>query len=211
MAVMDKARVLVGIFGAPHGVRGQIRLKSFTGVPEAIAGYGALGDAAGSRRFVVTALRLLKGDMFVATLEGVDQREAAVALNGVELFVPRAALPVADAEEFYHADLIGLRAEAVDGALLGTVRNVLNFGAGDILEIAPAAGGEMLVLPFTKAVVPVIDVAGGRLVVALRGHDTNCIISSTMLPSRHGTPLPHDPSHSHHGFVQLVRCPRNTC
>ena len=165
MAGDDTARVLVGVFGAPHGVRGQIRLKSFTGDPAAIAGYGPLGDAAGRRSFVLTALRLLKGDMFVATLAGIDQREAAVALNGVELFLPRAALPLAQDEEFYHADLIGLRAEAIDGALLGTVRNVLNFGAGDILEIAPAAGGEMLVLPFTKAVVPVIDLAGGRVVV----------------------------------------------
>ena len=165
MAGVDKARVLVGVFGAPHGVRGQIRLKSFTGEPAAVGSYGPLCDAAGSRSFAVTALRLLKGDMFVATLAGIDQREAAVALNGVELFVARAALPVADAEEFYHADLIGLRAEAVDGALLGRVRNVLNFGAGDILEIAPAGGGDMLVLPFTRAVVPVIDMAGGRVVV----------------------------------------------
>ena len=166
MAGGDKARVLVGVFGAPHGVRGQIRLKSYTGVPEAIGGYGPLGDVAGTRRFVLTALRLLKDDMFVATLAGVDQREGAVALNGIELFVARAALPVAEDDEFYHADLIGLRAEARDGALLGTVRNVLNFGAGDILEIAPAAGGDMLVLPFTRAVVPLIDVAGGRVVVA---------------------------------------------
>ena len=166
MAGVDKARLLVGVFGAPHGVRGQIRLKSFTGVPEAIAGYGPLADAAG-RRFVLTALRLLKDDMFVATLAGINQREAAVALNGIELFLPRAALPVAEDEEFYHADLIGLRAEAGNGALLGVVRNVLNFGAGDILEISPAAGGEMLVLPFTRAVVPEIDVAGGRVVVVV--------------------------------------------
>ena len=159
--------MLVGVFGAPHGVRGQVRLKSFTGVPAAIAAYGALSDAAGNRRFVLTALRLLKDDMFVATLAGVAQREAAAALNGIELFVPRAALPAAADGEFYHADLIGLRVEAGEGTLLGVVRNVLNFGAGDILEIAPAAGGEMLVLPFTRAVVPVIDIAGGRIVVVV--------------------------------------------
>ena len=159
--------MLVGVFGAPHGVRGQVRLKSFTGVPAAIAAYGALSDAAGNRRFVLTALRLLKDDMFVATLAGVAQREAAAALNGIELFVPRAALPAAADGEFYHADLIGLRVEAGAGTQLGVVRNVLNFGAGDILEIAPAAGGEMLVLPFTRAVVPVIDIAGGRIVVVV--------------------------------------------
>ena len=167
MAGLDKARVLVGVFGAPHGVRGQIRLKSFTGDPSAIATYGALSDAGASRRFVLTALRLLKDDMFVATLEGVNQREAAVALNGVELFVARSALPAAGDDEFYHADLIGLRAETPDGGLLGVVGSVLNFGAGDILEIAPASGGDRLVLPFTKAAVPVIDVSGGRVVVVM--------------------------------------------
>ena len=167
MAGDERARVLVGVFGGPHGVRGQIRLKSFTGDPAAIGTYGALSDKAGSRRFALTALRLLKDDMLAATLAGIDQREAAAALNGVELFVARAALPAAADEEFYHADLIGLRAEASEGTLLGVVSNVLNFGAGDILEIAPAAGGEMLVLPFTRAVVPVIDIAGLRIVVVM--------------------------------------------
>lgn len=157
-------RIQVGVFGAPHGVRGEVRLKSHTGDPTAIGDYGPLSDDAG-RRFELTALRPVKDDILVVRVKGVSDRNAAAALTNVKLFIDRAALPQADEEEFYQADLIGLRAETQDGAPVGTVVAVHNHGAGDILEIAPEAG-ETLLLPFTRAVAPVVDVRGGRIVVA---------------------------------------------
>jgi 16S rRNA processing protein RimM len=160
-----KAAVLVGRLGAAHGVRGEIRLQSFTADPAAIATYGPLFDASGARRFVISSLRSLGKDMFVARLEGVADRGAAEALTGVELHLPREALPPPEEDEFYLADLEGLRAETRAGETLGVVIGVRNFGAGDILEIAPRGGGETLLLPFTRAAVPVVDVSGGRVVV----------------------------------------------
>ncbi|MEZ5786642.1 MAG: ribosome maturation factor RimM [Xanthobacteraceae bacterium] len=157
-------RVCIARIGAPHGVRGEVRLWSFTADPLAVASYGPLESAAGER-FDVTALRAAK-DCLVARFAGVSDRTAAERLVNLELFVPRAQLPEpVDAEEFYHADLIGLTAVDAAGTTLGTVIAIQNFGAGDLIEITPSAGGETLLLPFTKAVVPVIDVPAGRLVV----------------------------------------------
>jgi 16S rRNA processing protein RimM len=155
--------VLVGRFGAPHGVRGEIRLQSFTQDPAAIATYGPL--LAGSRAFSLASLRPLKDNLFVARVVGIETREAAEALTHVGLHIPRAALPPPDDDEFYLADLIGLAAVDASGAPLGTVIAVPNYGAGDILEIAPLAGGETLLFPFTKAVVPTLDVAARRLTI----------------------------------------------
>lgn len=159
-----KNAVLLGRLGAAHGVRGEIRLQSFTADPSAISSYGPLFDASGARRFVIAALRPLGKEMFVARLKGVADRAGAEALTGVELYLPRAALPAPEEDEFYLADLEGLRAETCDGETLGVVIAVRNFGAGDLLEIRPPSGGETLLLPFTKAVVPIVDVAGGRVV-----------------------------------------------
>lgn len=159
-----KGAVLLGRLGAAHGVRGEIRLQSFTADPAAITTYGPLFDESGARRFIISSLRSLDKDMFVARLEGVDDRNGAEALTGVELYVPRDALPEPEEDEFYLADLEGLRAETEDGATLGRVVGVRNFGAGDILEIQPPEG-ETILLPFTKAVVPVVDVASGRVVI----------------------------------------------
>ena len=158
------ARVLVGRFGAAHGLRGEVRLQSFTGDPLAIASYGPLADAAGGVHRIESA-RLLRDDMLIARIAGARTREAAEALRGRELFVDRSVLPATDEEEFYHADLIGLIAEDVGGAALGRVAALPNFGGGALIEIALDAGGTLL-LPFTKAVVPVVDVASGRVVVA---------------------------------------------
>jgi 16S rRNA processing protein RimM len=162
-------KVLVGIFGAAHGIRGEIRLKSYTATPAAIGTYGPLHDETGMHRFILEALRPVGKDMFVARVKGRSNREAAEALNGTELFVPRDVLPPPDDEEFYHADLIGLRIENQRGEVLGSVLALHNFGAGDILEIAPPPGAQdktTAMLAFTRALVPIVDVAARRIVVA---------------------------------------------
>jgi 16S rRNA processing protein RimM len=156
--------VLVGRIGAAHGLKGETRLISFMQDPRAIGAYGPLADAKGGR-FEIVALRPLKGDMFVARFAGVATRDAAEALNGRELYLARAALPATADEEFYQADLIGLAARNTAGENVGRIIRVLNFGGGDILEIAPAGGGETLLLPFTKEAVPMVDLAGGEIVV----------------------------------------------
>jgi 16S rRNA processing protein RimM len=169
-------RLLVGVFGAPHGVRGEVRLKSYTQDPAAIAGY-ALTDATGRNAIRLSTARLLKDDLLVVRVEGVASREAAAALTGASLYTSRASLPAVADDEFYHADLVGLRVETPDGEALGTLTAVLDFGAGDILEITPTGGGRALLWPFTRAVVPLIDLAGGRL-VAVAPHEIEAEIDS---------------------------------
>lgn len=165
MAAADEKakRVCLGVIAGAHGVRGLVRIKSFTEAPEDIAAYGPLGDEAGRRRFEIAVKGESKGAV-LAAIAGVDNRDAAEALKGTRLYVDRAALPPPEEEEYYHADLIGLVAETRGGERLGRVVAVHNFGAGDILAIEHPDGAELL-LPFTKAVVPEVDLAGGRLVV----------------------------------------------
>jgi 16S rRNA processing protein RimM len=160
-----KGLVLLGRFGAPHGVRGEVRLQSFTSDPLAIAAYDGLTDKVGTTKFKLLSVRPQGKDMLVAKVEGVADRTGAEALNGVELYLPREKLPAPEEEEFYVADLIGLRAETRDGAEIGVIVAVRNFGAGDILEVAPIRGGETLMFPFTRAVAPVVCVTGGRVVI----------------------------------------------
>lgn len=158
-------RVCLGVIAGVHGVRGVVRIKSFTADPAAVGAYGPLEDKAGGRRFTVHVTGQAKG-VVLARIEGVDDRDAAEALKGCELWVGRDALPEPeDGEEFYHADLIGLAAEDREGRAVGTVMAVHTFGETDVLEVAPATGGETLMIPFTGAAVPEVDVAGGRLVV----------------------------------------------
>ena len=161
---MDRL-IALGRFGAPQGVRGEIRIQSFTASPEAVAAYGPLTDAGGLRRFALKIVRALRDDMLVARVEGVATREAAAALTGVELYARRSQLPPPDADEFYYDDLIGLAAVSLSGETLGQVTAIFNHGAGDMLEIA-AEGGSLL-LPFTKAAAPEIDFAAGRIVVVM--------------------------------------------
>lgn len=161
----NASRILVGRFGAPHGVRGEIRVKSFTGEPMALARYRGLTDADGKRAFLIESARFIKDDMIVVRIEGVRDRDAAQALTNTDIHMPREALPPPDEEEFYVADLIGMRAVLADGAGFGTITNVLNFGAGDILDIALEGGGSRLI-PFTRACAPHVDVKGRRVTVA---------------------------------------------
>ncbi|PPQ40315.1 16S rRNA processing protein RimM [Rhodoblastus acidophilus] len=155
--------ILVGVFGAPHGVRGEIRVKSYTQDPLSLADYDGLHDGAG-RAFEIVSARPLKDDLLVVRVKNVNDRDAAQALTHTKLYVPREKLPPTEEDEFYTRDLIGLRAETEDGAVLGTIVAVPNYGAGDILEVAPPAG-ETLLYPFTRAVVPTVDVKGGRVIV----------------------------------------------
>lgn len=151
--------MLVGEIGRPHGVRGLVKLRSFTADPSAIVAYGPLTDAHGSRRFTLTLL----GDG-LARIDGVTDRDAAARLTGTGLYVDREALPPPEAEEFYLADLIGLAAVTETGHPLGRVLTVEDHGAGPFLQIRDAAGKECLV-PFTRAAVPIVDLAAGCLVV----------------------------------------------
>jgi 16S rRNA processing protein RimM len=157
----DDALVLLGVIGAPHGVRGEVRIKSFTGDPLAIASYGPLLDGTG-RRFEIADARAAK-EVVVARLKGVTSREAAEALNGVQLFIAREKLPAAeDEDEFLQADLMGCAVIGPDGTTLGTVTTVANYGAGDLLDIATPDGRSVL-MPFTKAFAPRIDIAARRI------------------------------------------------
>ena len=158
-------RVLLGRIAGAHGVRGEVRLASFTERPEAIAEYGPLTDRNGRRRFALELKGRVRGDKLVAAIAGIADRNAAEALAGTELYADRAQLPpTGDESEYYHVDLIGLCVEDRDGHALGRVMNVADYGAGPMLEIRDAAGRELL-LAFTDAVVPTVDIVGGRLVV----------------------------------------------
>lgn len=158
--------IQIAVVGAPHGVRGELRVKTYTQDPTSLGAYGRLVVGDGPDTLKLTSLRHLKDDMVVARFEGVSSREAAQALTGKPLSAPREALPATeDEDDFYHSDLIGLRAEKSDGAGVGEVVAVQNFGADDLLEIRLAGGRRTVYLPFTKAVVPVVDIAGGRVVV----------------------------------------------
>jgi len=158
-------RVLVAQIGAAHGLRGEVRLRSFTADPMAVKDYGALESEDGARRFEIQALRPAK-DVLIARLAGIADRNAAEALCNLRLFVARDRLPPPQDDEFYHADLVGLAAVGTDGRNLGTVVALHNFGAGDLIEVKLAHGASVM-LPFTKAVVPEIDIAGKRIVVEL--------------------------------------------
>ena len=156
---MGAKHILVGEIGRPHGVRGLVKLHSFTADPDAIAEYGPLTDESGTRRIALTVLP--EG---LARIDGVTDRDAAAKLTGTRLYVPRDRLPPAEEEEYYLADLVGLRAATEAGQDLGTVRAVEDHGAGPFLVLD---GPPERLLPFTRAAVPVVDIAGGRLVAVL--------------------------------------------
>jgi 16S rRNA processing protein RimM len=156
---MSRDRVLLGVVAAPHGVRGLVRIKSFTEDPMAIAAYGPLSDETGRKAYRVEALSVAR-DAVLARIEGVADRTAAEALRGLRLYAERSALPEAGEREWYEADLVGLAAVGRDGRDWGKVIAFHDFGAGSVMELS---GGVML--PFTDEVVPEIDVPGGKVVV----------------------------------------------
>jgi 16S rRNA processing protein RimM len=156
-------RVCLGVIAGPHGVHGAVRIKSFTEEPEDVAHYGPLTDEAGVRRFELRLIGAGKG-VVVARLAGVEDRNQAEALRGLRLYLARSALPQTEAEEYYHADLIGLEAVLGDGTPVGRVRAIHDFGAGDTLELT-RPGAPPLMVPFTRAVVPSIELTAGRLVL----------------------------------------------
>lgn len=161
-------RICVGAIAGAFGVRGEVRLKSFCAKAEDIATYGELTSEDGRRRFAVKLTRPVNGGLG-ARLSGVEAKEQADALKGVTLWADRAALPSLPDDEFYHADLIGLEVMDTGGASLGRVRAIYDHGAGDILEVYGASG--VLLIPFTQAAVPTVDLAAGRIVADPPGSD----------------------------------------
>jgi 16S rRNA processing protein RimM len=153
----------VGIVTGPQGVHGAVRIKSFTEVPEDIARYGPLVDEVGRRRFDLRLLGAAKG-VLIVRLSGVEDRDQAAALRGLHLYLPRSALPQTEADEYYHADLIGLEAVLGDGTPVGRVRAVHDFGAGDTLELE-RPGAPPVMVPFTRAAVPIVEPGQGLLVL----------------------------------------------
>jgi 16S rRNA processing protein RimM len=157
-------RICVGAIAGSFGVAGEVRLKSFCAEPEAIAEYGPLYSEDGSRSFKVKLTKPVAGGLG-ARIAGVETREQAEALKGVTLFVDRSRLPKLPDDEFYHSDLIGLEVRDTGGVLQGTVIAVHNHGAGDLLEVGGPGRKGPILLPFTLAVVPTVDLAAGRIVV----------------------------------------------
>lgn len=164
-------RVCIGAITGVRGLRGEVRIKSFTADPDDIGAYGPVSTEDGERTFEVHVTARAKGRI-IARLDGIDDRDAAEALKGTRLYVPKSELPEAGDGVYFHADLVGLRAFTPDGSSLGVVKAVHNFGAGDIIEIAAAPGGgpgegkEDLMVPFTAELVPEVDLNEGRIVVA---------------------------------------------
>jgi 16S rRNA processing protein RimM len=156
-------RVCVGAIAGGHGVRGLLKVKSFTEAPEDVAAYGPVVTDDG-RRLSLALTGTAKG-VLLAKAEGIADRDAADALRGQRLWVSRGALPPADEDEFYHADLIGLRVEREDGTPVGTVQALHDFGAGDLVEVRLEGARRTELLRFDRETVPVVDLAGGRIVV----------------------------------------------
>lgn len=157
---MSPRRILVGEFGRPHGVKGLVHLRSFTADPAAITTYGPLSDEGGTRNFVITWL-----SQDLVRVDGVADRDAAARLTNTRLYVDRDVMPPPEEDEFYFADLVGMAATDASGASLGRVASVDDYGAGPFLTLRDDSGKETL-LPFTRACVPVVDLAARRVVIA---------------------------------------------
>jgi 16S rRNA processing protein RimM len=156
-------RICVGVLAGSFGVQGEVRVKSFCAEPTDVASYGPLFTEDGSRSFTVTLTRPVAGGLG-ARLSGVATKEEADALKGVNLYVDRKKLPSLPDDEFYHADLIGMDVMDTGGVIVGKVLAVHNHGAGDLLEIQPIGFKDAILLPFTRAIVPTVDLKARRIV-----------------------------------------------
>jgi len=155
-------RVLVGEIGRPQGLKGEVRLRSFTANPASIADYGPLEDETGTHQFEIDSLRVT-AKALTARIKGLESRAAAEKLTGTKLYIPRSRLPERQEDEWYHTDLVGLSAIDRESVVVGTVIAVHNFGASDLLEIGPASGGATVLVPFNRDTAPEVDVEGGWL------------------------------------------------
>ena len=165
MAERTDRKLLMGRIGAAHGIRGEVRIQSFTEEPLALKDYGPLATNRPGLVIEIEAARATT-NVLVARIKGVSDRSAAEKLNGVELYVDRDKLPPpSEDDDFYHADLIGLDARLSDGSVIGQVMAIPNFGASDLLEVRNERSGDTFLYPFTKAVVPVINIAEGYLII----------------------------------------------
>jgi 16S rRNA processing protein RimM len=154
--------VLVATFGAAHGIKGEVRVKYHTADPQALVDYSPLRDESFSRSFTFLSARKA-GEVAIARVKDITDRNQAETLTHINLYAERSKLPPPDEDEFYHADLIGLRVEGPDGELIGTVQGIYDFGAGEMLDIRrPRRKGVMI--PFTREIFPTIDIAGGRAI-----------------------------------------------
>ncbi|MBN35921.1 MAG: 16S rRNA processing protein RimM [Rhodospirillaceae bacterium] len=158
--------VCLGVFGAPKGVRGALRLTCFNENPAEIASFNPLHAGPGGETVSVRVIEQPKPGLLVVKVEGVADRDAAALLNGTELCVRRDALSAPDEDEFYHHDLIGMTVERLDGAMLGTVKAVFDHGAGDYLEVLQPDSRSSFMLPFTRQAVPTVDLVGRKVVAA---------------------------------------------
>ncbi|MFV1440211.1 ribosome maturation factor RimM [Phaeobacter sp. JH20_36] len=156
-------QICVGAISGSYGVRGEVRLKSFCAMPEDIEDYSPLSTEDGSQTYTITLVRAIKNG-FTARIGGIETKEQADALKGVRLFAPRNRLPSLPDDEYYHTDLMGLEVYDTGGTLLGTVKSVQNHGASDLLEVALPADSKTVLLPFTLAAVPTVDLASGRII-----------------------------------------------
>lgn len=181
-------KICLGVIAGAHGVRGEVRVESFTADPAAIAAYGPLGDERGQRRLTLELVGEKRGQL-VARIAGIADRDAAEALKGLRLYVERAVLPPPAQDEYYHGDLLGLAVEARGGGRLGVVKGLYDFGAGSVIEVE-RPGGASVMLPFTRAVVPVVDLAGGRLVV---DPPAELVERGVAVDERGGDPRPEEP------------------
>ncbi|MBT8412286.1 MAG: ribosome maturation factor RimM [Octadecabacter sp.] len=161
---MADDRIIVGSLAGAFGVTGDVRIKSFCADPEAIADYTPLTRSDGQTVTTIVIKGQTKGAL-IARVDGIATKEQADAARGVDLFAPRDQLPSLPDDEFYHADLMGLQAFDTGGTLLGTVKAVQTNGSDDLLEIAGPALKDSVLVPFTKAIVPMVDLSAGRLVI----------------------------------------------
>ena len=162
---MTDKRILIGRILTAHGLKGEVKIKSFTEAPLDIASYGAV-MASDGRKFELTSERM-QGDAVIAAIKGIGDRNSAESLRGLDLYVDRADLPVTEEDEFYHADLIDLPVVDAGGAEVGRVVAFHNFGGGDVMEMR--RGTASVFVPFTEKMVPTVDVKGGRVVLSADG------------------------------------------